>query len=62
MSMAFFIVSSDSDFIGLACRIKEAGLAVYGFGTSQTARAFRIACNEFVLTDTPPLEFAAISF
>ena len=26
------IVSSDSDFIGLAARIQEAGVAVYGFG------------------------------
>ena len=28
----FCIVSSDSDFIGLAARIQEAGLLVYGFG------------------------------
>ena len=28
----FCIVSSDSDFARLAARIRESGLAVYGFG------------------------------
>ena len=41
------IVSADSDFIGLAGRIKERGLVVYGFGGADTSRAFRVACDEF---------------
>ncbi|URD49720.1 NYN domain-containing protein [Chroococcidiopsis sp. CCNUC1] len=32
----FCIVSSDSDFTKLACRIREAGLIVYGFGEKNT--------------------------
>ena len=45
------IVSSDSDYTGLAARAKEGGFAVYGFGTSFATQAFRSACDEFVLTD-----------
>ncbi len=32
----FCIVSSDSDFTRLACRIREAGLVIYGFGENKT--------------------------
>ena len=32
----FCLVSSDSDFTRLATRIREAGLAVYGFGEKKT--------------------------
>ncbi len=47
----FCIVSSDSDFTGLAGRIREKGLSVYGFGMRQTMRAFVAACDEFVYLD-----------
>lgn len=43
----FCIVSSDSDFTGLAMRIKEDGLKVYGFGEKKTPKAFIKACNKF---------------
>ncbi len=43
----FCIVSSDCDFTGLAGRIQEEGLLVYGFGEQQTMRAFVAACDEF---------------
>jgi hypothetical protein len=45
------IVSSDSDFIGLAARIQEAGVAVYGFGVKGTVQGFVRACDEFVFLD-----------
>lgn len=44
----FCLVSSDSDFTRLATRIREAGLAVYGFGESTTPAAFVAACDKFV--------------
>jgi len=47
----FCLVSSDSDFTGLAIRIREEGLAVYGFGEQKTPDAFRNACNKFVFTE-----------
>jgi uncharacterized LabA/DUF88 family protein len=47
----FVLVSSDSDFTGLATRIREEGLLVYGFGTKTTPDAFRNACHKFVLTE-----------
>ncbi|MGQ9823182.1 MAG: NYN domain-containing protein [Thermogutta sp.] len=47
----FCLVSSDSDFTGLAVRIREEGLAVYGFGEQKTPEAFRNACNKFVFTE-----------
>lgn len=52
----FCLVSSDSDFTGLASRIREEGLVVYGFGEKKTPEAFRNACNQFVFTEnlTPP--------
>ena len=39
----FCIVSSDSDFTRLAARIREHGVAVYGFGERKTPRSF-ITC------------------
>ena len=45
------IVSSDSDFIGLAARIQEAGVAVYGFGVKGAVQGFVRACDEFVFLD-----------
>lgn len=47
----FCIVSSDSDFTGLAMRIKEEGLKVYGFGERKTPEAFRNACNKFTFLE-----------
>jgi hypothetical protein len=44
----FCIVSSDSDYTGLASRIREAGLPVYGFGRQDAAKSFVAACNAFV--------------
>ena len=44
----FGIMSSDSDFMPLAVRIKQDGLPVYGFGTAKTPEAFREACTRFI--------------
>ena len=43
----FCLVTSDSDFTRLAQRLREGGLAVYGFGESKTPQAFRAACHRF---------------
>jgi uncharacterized LabA/DUF88 family protein len=59
----FCLVSSDSDFTRLATRIREAGLAVYGFGEKKTPRAFVSACDKFIYTEilrAPVAEPAAI--
>lgn len=63
----FCLVSSDSDFTRLATRIRESGLAVYGFGEKKTPKAFVSACNKFIYTeilrkpsvDSPPVVVAA---
>ena len=47
----FCLVSSDSDFTGLALRIREEGLMVFGFGEKKTPEAFRNACHRFVFTE-----------
>jgi hypothetical protein len=47
----FCLVSSDSDFTRLATRIREAGLAVYGFGEKKTPPAFVAACDKFIYTE-----------
>jgi uncharacterized LabA/DUF88 family protein len=47
----FCLVSSDSDFTRLATRIREAGLAVYGFGERKTPVPFVAACDKFVFTE-----------
>lgn len=47
----FCIVSSDSDFTGLATRIREEGLKVYGFGEEKTPESFRNSCNKFISID-----------
>jgi uncharacterized protein (TIGR00288 family) len=44
----FGIMSSDSDFMPLAMRIRQDGLPVYGFGTARTPEAFRQACTRFI--------------
>ena len=43
----FGIMSSDSDFLPLAQRIREEGMTVYGFGTSKTPQPFQQACTRF---------------
>lgn len=46
------IVSDDGDFIGLAARIQEAGLLVYGFGHRHKAlREMVAACDGFLYLD-----------
>jgi hypothetical protein len=47
----FCLVSSDSDFTRLATRIREAGLAVYGFGQKKTPKPFVAACDKFIYTE-----------
>src|SRR3546814_14113144 len=42
----FCLVSSDSDFTGLASRLREAGLTVYGFGERKTPVSLRAARSE----------------
>lgn len=51
MVNGFCLVSSDSDFTRLATRIREAGLAVYGFGEKKTPRPFLAACDKFIYTE-----------
>ncbi len=46
------IVSSDSDYIGLALRLRAAGLAVFGFGERATLREFVAACDDFVFLES----------
>ena len=43
----FGIMSSDSDFLPLAQRIREDGLQVWGFGTAKTPLSFQQACSRF---------------
>ena len=47
----FCLVSSDSDFTRLATRLRESGLAVYGFGEAKTPEAFVSACDRFIYTE-----------
>jgi hypothetical protein len=47
----FCLVTSDSDFTGLAMRIREEGLTVFGFGEQKTPAAFKNACHKFVFTE-----------
>lgn len=55
----FALVSSDGDFTRLATRIREDGLAVYGFGRQDAAKAFVQACDTYIfiqnLLAPPPL-------
>src|SRR3954464_7315329 len=47
----FCIVSSDSDYTGIAHRIREEGLYVMGIGRSHTPEAFVKACENFTYTE-----------
>ncbi len=55
----FCLVSSDSDFTRLACRMRESGFAVYGFGEKKTPEPFVRACDRFLyfenFADAAPL-------
>jgi hypothetical protein len=44
----FGIMSSDSDFMPLAMRIRQDGLPVYGFGAAKTPVSFQQACSRFI--------------
>lgn len=64
----FCLITSDSDFTGLAMRLREEGLTVLGFGEQKTPDAFRNACHKFIFTEvlrptiiTEPIAPAAIS-
>jgi hypothetical protein len=45
------IVSSDSDYTGLAHRIREEGLFIMGIGKSHTPEAFVKACENFTFSE-----------
>lgn len=47
----FCIVSSDSDYTGLAKRIREEGLFVMGIGRKTTPIAFQTSCEIFTFTE-----------
>ena len=47
----FCLVTSDSDFTGLAVRLREEGLRVFGFGEQKTPEPFRTACHKFIYTE-----------
>lgn len=47
----FCLITSDSDFTGLAMRLREEGLTVLGFGEQKTPEAFRNACHKFLFTE-----------
>lgn len=47
----FCLVTSDSDFTGLAMRLREEGLTVLGFGEKKTPDSFRNACHKFLFTE-----------
>ena len=54
----FCLITSDSDFTGLAMRLREEGLMVLGFGEKKTPEAFRNACHKFVFTEVLRLSTA----
>jgi hypothetical protein len=58
----FGIMSSDSDFMPIASRIRQHGLPVYGFGRATTSEGFRQACTRFIDVEalgTPPADAPA---
>lgn len=56
----FGIMSSDSDFMPLAMRIRQNGTPVYGFGSARTPEAFREACTRFIDLGALPAEPEAL--
>jgi hypothetical protein len=51
LAEGFCIVSSDSDYTGLAHRLKEEGLFVMGIGRAHTPEAFVKACENFTYAE-----------
>lgn len=47
----FCLVSSDSDYAGIANRIREEGVFVMGIGRANTPDAFQKACEIFIYTE-----------
>lgn len=47
----FGIMSSDSDFMPLAMRIRQEGIPIYGFGKATTPEGFKQACSRFLDVD-----------
>ncbi len=45
------IMSSDSDFMPLAMRVRQDGIPVYGFGSAKTPEGFQGACSRFIDVD-----------
>lgn len=45
------IMSSDSDFMPLAMRVRQDGIPVYGFGSVKTPEGFQGACTRFINVD-----------
>lgn len=52
----FCIVSSDSDYTGLAKRIREEGIFVMGIGDKKTPEAFVQSCEVFTYTENLTVE------
>lgn len=52
----FGLMTSDSDFMPLAMRLRQDGTPVYGFGTAKTPESFRQACTRFFDLDAPSAE------
>jgi hypothetical protein len=48
---AFCIVSSDCDFTGLAKRLKESDMFIFGAGKAQTPASFVSSCDRFLKVD-----------
>ncbi|MGB7406194.1 MAG: NYN domain-containing protein [Pacificimonas sp.] len=44
----FGLMSSDSDFMPLAQRIRQEGIPVYGFGSDRAPEPFRAACTRYI--------------
>ena len=57
----FCIVTSDSDFVRLAARIREQAVTVYGFGERKTPRPFVTACDKFVYFEVLNAPGAAVA-
>jgi hypothetical protein len=56
---AFCLVSSDSDYTGLANRIREEGVFVMGIGQAKTPDAFVKSCELFIYTENLKAEVKA---
>ena len=51
----FGLMTSDSDFMPVAMRLRQNGLPVYGFGTTRAPEGFRQSCTRFIdLANLPP--------